>query len=660
MQFPCEAAAAICEDLFKYQSFPGSVWWNIVYFYYALSLAALSSEDRWKNKYWKSLLKLQQRIEKWAQASPMNYQHQYLLLCAEIARLAKRESEALKLYEKAILVCKQNGYLAEEALANELAAKFYLSLGIKKTAFSYLQEAYQGYMKWGATAKLKLMQDSYGEMPFSPIILGMEGDRLHPAYAEQKVSHSQVLDTSWTTSITSNLTTLASSEEFDLATIVQASQTLSGEIVLNQLLSKLMHLLMATAGASKIVLMLNKHKQLFVQAEMEIGQANAKLYEGIRLEAKADQLCLSIVHYVERSFKEVLLSDATLEGDFCFDPYIQTNQVRSILCLPLVNHGALIGLLYLENRDSIGAFTHGRLQILKLLSSQIAISLENALFYADLETKVEARTAALEHMHERLIQQEKMAYLGLLTAGIAHEMRNPLNFVINFTELSADSLADLSKVLEKYQNLFDKSDKEVVCEVMHTLQSNQRAVIEQGQMATSIVNKMIEHTPAGTAAKNSTDLPSLIHQAVQHAYTQMRDKLPDFTSDIAIDFDPAIKKLTLSAEDIYRVLLYLLNNAFFSVWQKKQQGGPAFAPAVSIKMYALGNTLEIRIRDNGLGIAPESASKIFTPFFTTKPPGQGTGLSLSLSHSIVIQHGGTLCFNTVCGEYAEFIITLPA
>ena len=646
-------AIALSEERIAFPEAAGNPCWNVLYYYYALSMAAASPGKKRNDKSWDDLLALLERLKKWAVASPMNYRQHFLLISAEVARLSQRIQEAEELYDQAIEAAIHNGYILDQAVCHEVAAKFYLNRGMKKIALVYMTGAYTIYANWGAISKLNFLQKNYRDLLE---IYAPSSGKFKDSYALTQESKTyENLGSS-----TSSQTTLSTGALFDVASIIQASQAFSGEIVLNKLLAKLMHILIMSAGAEKAILMVSRNHILFVQAEMNIGQEGVELWEALPLEAKKDHLCLSIVRYVQHSMKDVLLGDATKFGAFTQDPYVVAHKINSILCLPLINHGEIIGVLYLENSLSKGAFTLTRLQILKLLSSQMAISLENALFYADLEAKVEERTKALRQLQSQLVQQEKMASLGMLTAGIAHEIQNPLNFVINFSELSFGNLEELKKLLKIYLPAFTKEHEGEVNELISNLKLNLTSINSQGMRAASIVHKMLEHSVATSGVIAPGDLRQLIEQAIQKSYISIQKKHPKFGVAFERKFNPTIGRVQMANENIYRVFLNILNNALFSLWQKKQQLGDTFHPRIVIETRLLNKWVEIKIRDNGVGMSPLVASKVFNPFFTTKSPGEGTGLSLSTSHSIIVQqHGGLLSFQTEEGVFTEFVISLP-
>jgi two-component system, NtrC family, sensor kinase len=285
--------------------------------------------------------------------------------------------------------------------------------------------------------------------------------------------------------------------------------------------------------------------------------------------------------------------------------------------------------------------------------------------YADLEKKVESRTRELSQSlndlraaQGRLIQTEKLASLGQLTAGIAHEIKNPLNFVNNFSAVSAELIDELNEVL-KSADLDDKT-REEIDELTHMLKGNLEKVVQHGKRADSIVKNMLLHSREGSGERRPADINAIVEESLNLAYHGARAEKPGFNITLKRDLDPDAGMIDLYPQEITRVFLNLISNGFYAATKRKQAGEEGFEPTLFASTKNLGNRVEIRIRDNGVGIPPEVKEKIFNPFFTTKPAGEGTGLGLSISHDIVVkQHGGTIDIDTKPGAFTEFIITLP-
>jgi signal transduction histidine kinase len=285
--------------------------------------------------------------------------------------------------------------------------------------------------------------------------------------------------------------------------------------------------------------------------------------------------------------------------------------------------------------------------------------------YADLEHKVERRTAELRQSlddlraaQDRLVQTEKLASLGQLTAGIAHEIKNPLNFVNNFSSVSTELIDELNELLQTAK--LDDKTKDEVDELTGMLRGNLEKVVQHGKRADSIVRNMLLHSRAGSGEHRPTDVNAMVEESLNLAYHGARAERPSFNVTLERDLDPTAGMADIYPQEITRVFLNLISNGFYAAAKRKEVAAEGFEPTLRAATKNLGGSVEIRIRDNGTGIPQEVREKMFNPFFTTKPAGEGTGLGLSMSHDIVVkQHGGTIDVNTEPGVFTEFIITLP-
>jgi PAS domain S-box-containing protein len=316
----------------------------------------------------------QEKIQKWANHAPMNYLHKFHLVEAEKARVLGQFFEAEEFYEQAIQGARDNEYIQEEALAYELAAKFYLARSREKIAQTYMKEAHYCYERWGATAKVKDLETRYPQ--FFPQSSGVAHTLIHTAFE----TISTCLDSA-----------------FDLAAVLKASQAISSEIELDRLLGSLMQILIENAGAQTGFLILENSGEWVIEAACELNEGEqdcaTRVLQSIPM---ANRLPESIIQYVIRTHETVILNDATREGNFINEPYIQHHQTQSLLCLPLLNQSKLVGVLYLENQLATGAFTPERSHVLHLLSTQAAIAIENARLYSRLRASESRMTQFLE------------------------------------------------------------------------------------------------------------------------------------------------------------------------------------------------------------------------------------------------------------------------
>ncbi|WP_437547428.1 AAA family ATPase [Sorangium sp. So ce367] len=347
-------------------------------FYYSLSiLAALPLLP--KDEQDAALAKVdanQRRLEEWARLAPENNQHKHDLVSAELARSRQTVVEAMHLYDRAIEGARRHGYMHEEALAYELASSLYREMGRQEISHHYLTMAYRGYALWGADAKC---EDLIAEFP--QLILEGALDQPDASKAASTSSHH--------------------GSDLDLLSVVKASQAVASELVLERLLGNLMEIVLENVGAQYGVLALTRGEALFIEAEGTVQPKQVRVMQGTPIEA-FEKVPLSVITYAQRTLASVLLDDAAKEARFSADPYIQARHTKSLLCSPIIRQGRLVGVLYIENNLSSGAFTKHRLELLSLLSTQIAISIENAKLYDRLEQEVAARTEELRVSNEQL------------------------------------------------------------------------------------------------------------------------------------------------------------------------------------------------------------------------------------------------------------------
>ncbi|MEG4321298.1 MULTISPECIES: AAA family ATPase [unclassified Microcoleus] len=356
------------------------------YLYYSLILTALypTATNSQQQEYGEILKVNQQKMKIWADNCPENFLHKYLLVEAEIARISGQEMEVTwGLYDRAIASAHENEYIQNEALGNELAAKFWLEKGKAEIAELYMRKSHYGYQIWGAKRKIEDLEQKYPQLLFN-----------------KSVDKSTDTKTNKTKNTTTSLTS-GSVSDLDFATVIKSSQALAGEIALDQLLAKLMKILLENGGAQTGCLILSNHGKLTIEALGKAEPEEVEVLQSLAVE-DAEYLPIGMLKYVERTQEDVVLSEATKEGVFTKEPYIVKNQPKSVLCTPIINQGQLIGILYLENNLTVGAFTSDRLEILKVLSSQAAISIENAQLYRTLEDKVTERTAQLAEANQEI------------------------------------------------------------------------------------------------------------------------------------------------------------------------------------------------------------------------------------------------------------------
>ncbi|MEG3858733.1 trifunctional serine/threonine-protein kinase/ATP-binding protein/sensor histidine kinase [Microcoleus sp. herbarium12] len=627
-------------------------------FYSSLSLLALYAQanKQEQKQYLKKLVKNQTKMKKWAVHAPMNYEHKYDLVEAEKARVLGYDTQAMQLYDRAIAGAAKNGYIQEEALACELAGEFYQCLGKQIISQAYLTKAYYGYIRWGALAKVKHLES------------------IHPfLVAQTRASETRTLDVTRTT--TGNTTSNGLGDFLDVATFIKSSQAINSEIVLENLLTKLIKIILQNAAAQKVVLLLLKENKLYIEAVGNSTDSTCTVLQSIPFENSQD-LPISAINYVFRTQKPLVLDDANVTAPFNADTYIREFEIKSILCLPVIYKSQLQGIIYLENKLAAAAFTTDRIEVLKVLVCQIAIALENARLYAREQEKsqqLEKSFAELQQAQLQLIQGEKMSSLGNLVAGVAHEINNPVGFISgNITEATA-AVGDLINHLQLYQEeVLDPSSKiaqdaedidlEYLIEDLPKMLGSMKVGCDRIR---NISTSLRTFSRGDTSHKVSAD----IHEGIDSTLMILQHRLKANSERPLIQVVKeygSIPKVKCYLGQLNQVFMNLLANAIDCFDEFNQGRSYASVEAVPNTIAIIthvspdNKSVVIRIKDNGGGMSPDVRAKIFDHLFTTKGVGKGTGLGLSISRQIVEEtHGGKLTCESVLGAGTEFAIEVP-
>jgi len=360
---------------------------------------------------------------------------------------------------------------------------------------------------------------------------------------------------------------------------------------------------------------------------------------------------------------------SVVEGKVVHIPDVQADpdytgklgEIRTILSVPMLREGIPIGYLALTRRE-VRPFTDKQIELVSTFADQAAIAIENVRLFESVEARTRELAASLEDLRttqDRLVQTQKLASLGQLTAGIAHEIKNPLNFVNNFSGVSAELIEELQEVL-KDVSLNEKRRNEIT-ELMDTLRGNLDKVVQHGKRADAIVKNMLLHSREGSGEHRPVDINALVEESLNLAYHGARAEKQGFTITLERSLDPAAGAADVFPQDITRALLNLISNGFYAATKRRAEtNGGNYEPTIVAATKDLGDRVEIKVRDNGTGIPPEVKDKMFNPFFTTKPAGEGTGLGLSISYDIVVkQHGGSIEVDTQPGVFTEIRVILP-
>ncbi|BAY93172.1 MULTISPECIES: trifunctional serine/threonine-protein kinase/ATP-binding protein/sensor histidine kinase [unclassified Tolypothrix] len=644
----------------------------------------------------------QEKMQNWANHAPMNHLHKFHLVEAEKYRVIGEYIAAIDNYEYAIAHAKENDYINEEALAYELAAKFYLEWGKQKIAQTYLIDAYYSYIRWGAKAKINDLKKRYPQL-LTPII---QQEKMKSSSSENNLleQRTHLSTTSHQSTIATNETILGSntsiSDMLDLAAVIKASQAVSGEIELKALLSTLIKVVMENAGASKCVLILSdvNNLDLTITAVSSHGNFAAHYTEFLSIPLESsDHVPITLINYVKRIQEILVIDDIKTQAAFALDIYITREEPKSILCIPIINQSKLLGIIYLENNLTTAAFTKERLEVLKLIITQAAISLENALLYQnleavntqladynhDLETKVAERTQeindknyhlqqALEELRStqsQLIQSEKMSSLGQMVAGIAHEINNPINFIHGNITHAYEYVQDLLDLVSIYQqecpyasdlikNKLEEMDLDFLAEDLPK-------VLDSMKLGSSRIRNIILGLRNFSRLDESEMKPVNIHEGIDSTLMilQHRIKENSIRPEIEIIKEYAqLPEVSCYAGQLNQVFMNILSNAIdalddYTHKDNSVRQNPQIRIHTELKDT---NTLRIRIADNGHGMTAQVQQKIFDPFFTTKPIGSGTGLGLSISYQVVVdKHKGLLMCDSTPGIGTEFVIEIP-
>jgi predicted ATPase/signal transduction histidine kinase/DNA-binding NarL/FixJ family response regulator/tRNA A-37 threonylcarbamoyl transferase component Bud32 len=602
-------------------------------FYYSLNLAAVydtALQER-QADCWQQLRINQQTMAAWAEYCPANFQHKYWLVAAEMARIQAKHWKSSELYDKAIKAAKENGVTQDEALANELAGKFWLANGREAIARTYLNQAYLVYQGWGAKAKVELFKKEYGHLLKTPIASSLAANGYLP-FATTSNTNSLLLD---------------------MDNVIRASHVIASDINLDKLLFSMMKIIIETAGAEKGVLLLHDNGTLSVEAEYT---SNGQINVLQATQMHAWQGAHSVVEYVKNSAQTVTLNRAVEDKQFGFDTYIAQQQIKSLLCMPIMKQDELKGILYIENNLTYFAFPQNRVTVLTILSSQMAISLENARL---VQTELEAVNKVADEQRQRAQEAESYKHnLEEFIDTVCHEIRNPLNGAYGCLEAIKDIHIHLNMLLEKHNQAVSWEIGQSISQQRDNLQEVQTTLITCLEQQTVIVNDVLDLSKLEnnkimlqTAAFSPKQV---IERAIQMFQLQLSQKRLKIYYNMPQDF-----YIEGDSNRFTQVITNLLSNAI----KFTSQGNIK----VDLSYQATSNGMlqvSVQVKDTGIGISKQEINQLFQPFnqanLKIASEYGGTGLGLVISQKLVAMMGGKLNVTSEKGRGSRFQFTILA
>ncbi|MEG5066314.1 AAA family ATPase [Microcoleus sp. B3-A4] len=638
----------------------GSIVEPIFYFYDSLNVLATPGESMSQSEpRWQRMEENQAKLKDWADYGPMNYLHKYHLVEAQKHQLLNCKTEAIEFYDLAIKGAKENGYIQEEGLANELAAKFYWEWGKEKVAASYMQEAYYCYARWGALAKIEDLEKRYPQLLLP--ILNQPKLRFNPLETLATISHSSQTSSNSSTSI---------SDALDFASIVQAAQALSSKIQIDELLSTLNQIILKTSGAETCALLLPHQDEWQIRAISHINPDNelpTTLLQTQPIEGSA-VIPLKLVYYVKHTLETVVIEGGKTDIPGLMNDCKLQYHSQSMLCTPILDRGNLVAILYLEHSSTKGVFTRDRLLVLNFLCTQAAISLENARLYQQAQDYAHQ----VEQSQLQLVQSEKMSALGNLVAGVAHEINNPVGFISGNIHEAIAAVKDITEYLQLYKEKFPSPGEEIEekaedSDIEYLLEDLPK-MLNSMQIGCDRIQGISTSLRTFSRADKDYKVPFNIHDGINSTILILKHRLKANEQRPAIE---VVKEYgNLPSVDCFpgqlnQVFMNILANAIDALEESNRERSleKIKAPANCITIRTEMKSKEwvtIRLYDNGPGISDEIKGHIFDHLFTTKGVGKGTGLGLAIARQIVVEkHGGTIEVNSVLGEGTEFTISLP-
>ncbi len=627
----CDSALQTIQSAYK--SIPYSTGLSFLPdYYYLYFLLLISRVDREKQKPPRKQARIIRdclnKLKAWSQACPENCRHKYLLMRAEYLRIKNKPQAAGTAFMEAIQSAFDHGFMMHAGIACERMAEFCLSSNQQTLATFFIEKARNAYFNWGASTKVTLLSQKLSELE----------------NRNQNTNHDRA-------SYVGN---------HDLSTIIKASQVIGSEIVLDKLLGRLMHTMIENSGARKGILVLKKDRDWMVEAEANLDNERKTFLKSYQLDfnkGKEPTLPLSVIRYVEQTRQSLVIKNATGEKTFMKDSYILTHKPKSVLCSPIIHQGKLIGIFYLENNQQAGVFTPERLEILELFTAQAAISLENAWLYAEQRTaneqlqkeinerreiedellyineELERSNQELLETQSQLIQSAKLASIGELATGMAHELNQPLMYIRNSAQLS---------LMEGTENL----EKGSVTELLQDIEKS-----------TSSMMGVINHLRDFARHHELSLIPIDVHDVLDDSLILISEQLRIRSIELEKQYGNEIPNVLGNFQQLEQVFINILTNARDAM--EEQPNARLRIKTGFLQLSEFKGEVTIAFEDNGAGISEEDQQKLFDPFFTTKEAGKGTGLGLSISYGIIRDHGGRIVAENNRQAGVTFRVILP-
>ncbi len=622
-------------------------------------------------------------LNQWSLGCPDNFQARQQLLQAEQAAFEHRDSDAITLYDRAVRSAYQYHNHSINAIASERAAAYALRTGRERLALHALNDACIAYHHWGAIRKTQQLRRQLAN--------------LQPAPIGQPLPIADWKSTRPTNNPITQFMALRSEmpSNLDWMTILKVSHTLSSEIVFTSLMEKLMRIVIENAGAQRGLLVQRRNDRWHIEAFGRVEQDRIEIHTYLD-NATPEHLPFSLLSYVERTHQTVVLDHAAQDSQFGGDSYIRHYGTKSVLCFPILSQGKLSSILYLENNLAIGAFTDDRLEVLQLLTAQVVISMENARLYSDLQgyvQEVESKNQALKQSQQKLetqthqteqafeklkdtqaqlVQTEKMSSLGQLVAGVAHEIKNPLNFISGNVDYAKSYVQQLMTVIGIYQDQTQNLPPAIVQQIeqldLPFIQSDLAKLLQSMALGTERIEHLIRSLQNFSRPSEAHPELANLHEGLETTLLILQPRLKATQSRPEISIQKHysdIPAVECFPAEINQVFMNLIANAIDAIDERCEkfsfEQNQMTPDVITLRTETQGDRVYIRVIDSGIGLSEEVRSEVFKTFYTTKPVGKGTGLGLSISAQIVIDHhqGSLTCHPFETDRGAEFRVDLP-